>query len=407
MAHSQRRVFPILFATLLLDMIGTGMVFPIIPILFTDPTSTSFILHGYSTQGQLLIAGLVTSLFGLMQFIAAPILGELSDIYGRKKLLALGVGVLALSQLMFGFGVETVSLGLILFARMIAGLAGGNFAIAQAAIADVTEPKDRAKNFGLIGAAFGIGFIVGPVLSGWIVGLTANAAAPFWCAAALGLINLLSVTLFLPETRARSTAVHKFTIFKGIHNIRAALLDHDARPVYLANFLLVAGFSFMTSFLGVLMVTQYGFSAAGVGTFFGVVGAWVVVTQAFILRIVTKHFSERQILRYSLLVLALGIGLYPFMPNAFFLYAIIPLVAVPQGLSMANMTSLVSKSVSGDRQGAALGINGSLLALAQGIIPLIAGIGSGFVGVAMPFIAGGLFVVVSWLTLFVFMTRRG
>jgi predicted MFS family arabinose efflux permease len=162
----------------------------------------------------------------------------------------------------------------------------------------------------------------------------------------------------------------------------------------------------MTSFLGVLMVTQYGFTAAGVGTFFGVVGAWIVVTQALILRIVTKHFSERQILRYSLLVLALGIALYPFAPSALFLYAIIPLVAVPQGLSMANMTSLVSKSVSGDKQGAALGINGSLFAFAQGVVPLVAGIGSGFVGVAMPFIAGGVFVVSAWYTLFVFKAHR-
>lgn len=398
----QRRVFPILFATLLLDMIGTGMVFPIIPILFTDPTSSSFILFGYSHVAQLFIAGLITSLFGLMQFIAAPILGELSDMYGRKRLLTLGVGVLALSQFCFGFGVEIASLWLILGSRMIAGLAGGNFSIAQAAIADVTEPKDRAKNFGLIGAAFGIGFILGPVLSGWIASLTNDAAAPFWFAGTLGILNLISVTLFLPETRARQKIEHSFHILKGIRNIQAAIRDHDARPVYLASFLYMSGFSFMTSFLGVLMVTQFGFDAAGVGTFFGVVGAWVVLTQLVILRFLTTYFKERQILRYSLLLLAVAIALYPFMPSAVFLYVLIPFIAIPQGLTMANMTALVSKSVSADKQGAALGISGSLQALAQGTIPLVAGIGSGFIGIAAPFIAGSFFVLMSWASLFIF-----
>src|SRR6478736_6143890 len=97
----QKRVLPILFATLFLDMVGTGMVFPILPILFTDPTSHAFLLHGYSQSAQYFIAGLVAALFGLMQFMAAPLLGELSDVYGRKRLLSLGVGILAFSQMLF------------------------------------------------------------------------------------------------------------------------------------------------------------------------------------------------------------------------------------------------------------------------------------------------------------------
>src|ERR1041385_6268387 len=110
----QRKVLPILFATLLLDMIGTGMVFPIIPIIFTDPTSPSFLLQGFSQAGQYFIAGLVTALFGIMQFLAAPLLGELSDVYGRKRLLSLGVGILAFSQILFGFGIEIKAVILIL-----------------------------------------------------------------------------------------------------------------------------------------------------------------------------------------------------------------------------------------------------------------------------------------------------
>lgn len=396
----QKKVLPILFLTLLLDMIGTGMVFPIIPIIFTDPSSPHFLLEGYSVSMQFFIAGLITALFGLMQFIAAPILGELSDVFGRKRLLTLGVGVLAVSQLLFGFGIAAKFVWLLLIARAVAGLAAANFSIAQAAIADVSAPNERAKNFGLIGAAFGIGFILGPLLSGWIAGFTGDAAAPFWFAGALGIVNLISISLFLPETHHNRKAEHNFHLFKGVQNIRAAFQDKDARPMYLANFLYLSGFSFFTSFAGILLVSNFGQDEAGVGTYFGIVGACIVVTQLFILRVLTKHYRERQILRYSMLAVAFVLFLQPFMPNAWWLFALIPFFAVPQSLTMANMTALVSKSVSPEKQGAALGINASLMAFAQGAVPLIAGSGAGLIGVHAPFIAAAFFMTWAWWVLF-------
>ena len=393
----QKRILPIIFGTLVLDMIGTGMVIPIIPILFTDPSSHSFLLHGYSESARFAIAGLITALLGLMQFLAAPILGELSDTYGRKRLLMIGVGVLAMSQALFGLGIALSSLGLILVARTIAGLAGANFAIAQAAIADVTAPEDRAKNFGLIGAAFGTGFILGPVLGGWIASATGDAAAPFWCAALLGIVNLLFVALMLPEThRVARDARRRFTLLRGFHNIRDASRDVDARRMYLASFLHMAGFSFVVSFIGVYLVVRLGFSEAGVGTFFGAVGAWVVVTQLFILRIVTRSYAERPILRITLPILAVSMVAYAFVPSAAFIYLLIPLMAIPQGLTIANMQALVSKSVSGEKQGVALGINSSLIALSQGTVPLIAGALSGVAGVQAPFLVGAVVVLASW-----------
>ncbi|MEN9560788.1 MAG: hypothetical protein RIQ56_61 [Candidatus Parcubacteria bacterium] len=399
---NKKYLLPILFVTLLLDMVGVGMVIPIIPILFTDPASSSFLLQGYSQSGQFFIAGLVTALFGLMQFLAAPVLGELSDIYGRKKLLTLGVGILALSQILFGFAVEIGSVALILFSRAVAGLAGGNFSIAQASVADISEPGDRAKNFGLIGAAFGIGFIVGPVLGGWIATLAQDPAVPFWCAGALGILNVLFITLFLPETRVVVRArTHSFTLLRGINNIRAAFKDVDARPIYTASFLYVCGFSFMVSFMGVLLVNKFSFSESAIGTFFGAVGIWMVFTQIVIIRILSRIYSERQILRFSMPTMALALVAFPFAPSPAVLYTLMPFIAIPQGLSMSNLGALVSKSVSKEKQGAALGINSSLLALAQGTIPLVAGLGSGVFGVSVPFFAGALCVMAGWYVLFV------
>lgn len=401
----QKKTLAILFVTLLIDMIGIGMIIPILPIIFTDPTSPSFLLSGYTTGEQYLIAGFLTAIFGLMQFLGAPLLGELSDVYGRKKLLTLGVGVLALSQLLFGFGIEIGSLALLFFSRAIAGLAGANFSIAQASIADITLPKDRAKNFGLIGAAFGIGFILGPTLGGFLAHLFDNAAAPFWVASALGVLNMLSVSLFLPETNHHRGDVHHFHWLKGVQNILTAWRDMDARPVYLSSFLYASGFTFFTSFVGIMLVARFGLDESAIGTFFGVVGIWIVVTQLFILRFLTKYYNEKTILRVSLLVLAGTLALYPFVPSVFLLYALTPLLAIPNGLSMANMGALVSQSVSPKKQGAALGINGSLMALSGGIVPLLAGVISGLLGLQAPFIVGALLVTTAWLTLFVFLKR--
>ncbi len=393
----KKKTLRVLFFTLMLDMIGLGMVIPIIPIIFTDPSSPSFLLEGYSTQGQYIVSGVITALFGIILFFAAPLLGELSDVYGRKRLLMVGVGVLAFSQLLFGLGIEIGSLTLLFVSRAVAGLAGANFSIAQASIADVSEPHERAKNFGLIGAAFGIGFILGPVLGGWIAAATHSAAAPFWFSGMLGIVNTLLVMFFLPETRQTSaTEWKRFHLLRGIDNIRAAFRDKDASPVYVASFLYISGFSFFTSFIGILLVSRFGQSEAEIGSFFGFVGVWIIVTQTVILRILSKRYTERTILRISLACLAGAIALYPLAPSVFWVFLLAPLTSIPNGLSMANMSALVSKSVSVDKQGAALGINGSLGALSSGIVPLLAGFGSGFLGISAPFFVGGLLVAAAW-----------
>lgn len=393
----ERKALTILFFTLVLDMIGIGMIIPIVPIIFTDPTSPSFLLEGVAQKYWYFLAGLTIAIFGIMQFFAAPILGELSDRYGRKNLLLLGVTILAFSQFIFGVGIVTGSLLVILVSRFIGGIAAANFSIAQASIADISTPENRAKNFGLIGAAFGIGFVVGPALGGYIAHIFNSAASPFWVASVLGVINIISVYFLLPETHAvRNTTNKKLPLTKAFTNIKIAFTDPAYSPIYKVNFFYFVGFAFFTSFSGLYLVHKYNLGEAQLGNYFAAIGVWIIITQLFILRIVTTKRVPLQILRISMLVVSITIALTPFMPTLFLQYVLLPLIAIPQGLSMANLTALLSSSVPKEKQGLALGINGSLSALSQGITPLFGGILGGLLGVGIPFIVGGLCIFYAW-----------
>ena len=187
---------------------------------------------------------------------------------------------------------------------------------------------------------------------------------------------------------------------KGIQNIKTALNDVDARPIYLTSFLYISGFAFFVSFSAIYLVQRFGLSPAAIGTFFGIVGGWMIFTQLFLLRILTKYFSERRILRFSILMMGSGLLIFPFLPSVALVYAIMPVIAIGNGLSIANVSALISKGVSAEKQGAALGINGSLVALGNGVIPIIAGAASAFFGIGTPFILGSLFVLAAWMVLF-------
>jgi DHA1 family tetracycline resistance protein-like MFS transporter len=403
----EKKALMILFFTLVIDMIGIGMIIPIIPIIFTDPSSPSFLLEGIAQKYWYILAGLTTAIFGLVQFFAAPLLGELSDVYGRKKLLTLGVTVLALSQCIFGLGIITKSLTLIFVSRIIGGIASANFSIAQASIADISTPANRAKNFGLIGAAFGIGFIIGPALSGYLAHIFHSAAAPFWVAGILGFINIILVTLFLPETHKEKTGIRqKMTPWKAFHNISKAMSDKELVHLYKANFLYYTGFAFFTSFSGLYLVKKYSLSESQLGSYFALIGICIVITQTVILRIVSMRYSPYQILRTSMILVGITSALTPLMPTLFFQYLLVPCIAIPQGLSMANLGALLSTSVSKEKQGITLGINGSLSALSQGTAPLLGGFIGGILGVASPFFMGGLFILYAWYGLLCFKQKR-
>lgn len=402
----KNRLLPVLFGTLLLDMIGFGMVFPIIPVLFTDSSSASFLLHGYSRQAQFLVAGAMTAVWGLTQFLAAPLLGELSDAYGRKKLLLVGVSILGISQLIFGFGVTGGSIPLLFAARALAGVAAGNVGIAQAAVADVTVPSDRAKNFGLIGATLGLGLIFGPLFSGFLSSVFGNPALPFFAGGTLGVVNAFMVLLFLPETNSRPKAVPTFSITKGIRNIRAALLERNSRRSYATSFLYLFGLNTFTTGYAIFLAQRFRFSESQAGSAFAAVGACTAFSQLVILRTISRRYDEKTMLRYTLLITAASIAISVFMTSAPLFLLFIPFVAIPHAISQASIPALISRSVSPERQGVALGINASLVALASALGPMLMGMSSGTFGVRAAFILAAILMLFSWSAQFLPINRR-
>lgn len=375
-----RKIVPLVFVTVLIDMLGIGILIPIIPQLFTNPLSPHYILAGtpYVESGYFLV-GLLIALYAAGMFLAAPLFGELSDKYGRKKMLSWALSGGALSYALFALGIAFQNIPLMLFSRITGGLSAGNIAIAQAIIADITEPAKRAARFGLIGAAFGIGFILGPSIGGALsnpegLGIF-GAATPFWFSALLATINTLWALYVLPETNKRiGHAPKKFSLFRSFINIAHALRPSSRRALFGVNFLFQSGFTFYTSFLGVLLVHRFAMSEVDIGTYFSYVGIFIVITQALITRPVTARFSEKQILRLSLPVVALSIIAIALIQNSSALYVIAPFFAIATGLTMANLTAAISRRAGEGVQGEVLGINSSINALAQAFPPLLGGV---------------------------------
>lgn len=368
-----------LFFTIFLDMLGLGMIIPIMPFLFTDPTSPHYMLGaGVSVHTGYVLMGIVLSLFSLGMFLSSPIMGEFSDKYGRRKLLLLSISGNAIGYMLFAFGILLRSVPIIILARVVNGITSGSIVVAQAAIADSTKPEDRAKNFGLIGAAFGLGMIFGPYIGGRLVDNTLvswfSTTTPFFFAASLALINVLFILFFFRETNKHIDTTRVLTFLKAIRNIEKAISLKTIRPLFMTNFLFQSGFSFYMTFSGVFFLSRFGFTEANIGNYFAYIGMWIIFTQMIVTRLVARYFREKQVLQNTIFVVGLSIFTITTLHHSMGLYVVAPFMAFAMGLTQSNMMALISRSADASVQGEILGINGSVSALANTLPPLLAGI---------------------------------
>jgi len=373
-----KRILAVILFTIFVDLLGFGILIPVIPLLLANPMSKYYLIAGrFSVSQGYILLGYLSAMWALMVFLVAPIMGQLSDKYGRKKILIFALSGTSLSYVIFAIGIITKNLPLLFISRAFDGVTGSSISVAQAAIADVTKPENRAKTFGLIGAAFGLGFIFGPYIGGKLsdplVLSWFDATTPFWFAAILSFLNVLFILFFFKETLKEKNRELKITLTRAFSNIFKAARLSGIRTVLLTNFFFQGGFAFFTTFFAVFLIHRFSFTQGNTGDYFSYVGLWVVLAQAVILRLFLKKFNECEILRYSLLGLSIFIFLQLLPDKSWELLLITPFFAVANGLTQANITALVSRSAAQSTQGEILGINSSVQSLAMAIPPIISG----------------------------------
>lgn len=392
----------VLFFTIFLDMLGVGMLIPVIPILFAQPSSSHYLLPtGTSPETGYFLLGILFALFSLGQFVAAPIIGQFSDKFGRKRLLALSILGTGIGHALFAFAIFIGNIPLLFAARLFSGIAGGNIVIAQASIADITAPSERVKNFGLIGAAFGLGFIFGPFIGGKLADPTIvswfNAAVPFCFAALLSFVNVLLVHYFLKETNAHMKHEHTIDWGRSLKNVAHAFSLPNVRPLFVTTFIYQMGFTFYVTFASVFLLTRFGFTEGMLGNYFAYIGIWIVIVQMVLTRFTSRWFSESQILQNSLIATGLCIIAIVAAPRAEILYFIVPFFSAGVGLSNANLTALISRSAGPTIQGEVLGLSGSVNALAMTIPPLIAGFVASYAQPSAPLLVAAAITIIAGL----------
>lgn len=379
---------PVVVSTVFIDMLGVGILLPVVPQLLANPRSHEYLLPaGWKYSTGLILLGLLTASYSFAQFIATPILGQLSDRYGRRPILAISLAGTSLGYLVFAYGILSKNIPLLFAARMFDGATGGNIAVAQAAVADVSTPQNRTKNFGLVGATFGLGFIMGPYIGAKLanpnieiiqgIGLRTpswvGASTPFWFAAGLAALNTALVLIRFPETLKTKTAGGPIRWGQSFKNIRNAMSLPGLRPVFSTVFLYQSGFTFFTTFFAVFLTSKLKFNGNNVGDFFAYIGIWIAVTQAVIAAAVAKRFANWKIVRFALPMLSLAVMMSFIPSNTTQLLLMQWTVPVFVGLLFANATALVSGSAPGHMQGEVMGIYASVQALAQAIPAALTG----------------------------------
>jgi len=363
-----------LFLVIFLDLLGVGIIIPVLAPLIYDANST-LVPAGWDARQINLLYGLMIGIYPIMQFFGAPILGSLADRFGRKKLLTTSLVGTLIGYLITGWGIMTGQLWLIFAGRGLDGFTGGNIAVANSAIADMSSEEDRASNFGLVGAAFGLGFIFGPFLGGvlsnpelvpWF-----SSQLPFWVTAGLTSINLFVIAAAFKET-LKDSIFTKLSIFTGFKNLYKALHMTELHTIFFVIFLHQLGFAFFTQFFPVYLVQKFAFDETQIGLLFGYTGIWIAFGQGVLTRIVAKFAGPVKALKHSLVVLALALGTLV-LPTAPWLFMIIkPIIAMAEGISFPNSTAIASNLGPNNKQGEIMGIVSSIRAAGMAIPPIAA-----------------------------------
>ncbi len=382
-SHPARRSsLSVIFVTVFVDLLGFGIVLPLLPY------------YAREFHASAVAAGALIAVYSAMQFLCAPLWGRLSDRIGRRPVILVSLAGSTVSYLLFGLANGIV---LLFVSRILAGVGGANIPVAQAFIADVTSEEERAKGMGLIGAAFGLGFVFGPVIGGLLAHYGHHA--PGLAAATICGLNLFAAFWRLPESlpaegRRRTPASHPWA------QLRDAL--HRPRLAVLLALFFAAVFSFATmeTTLSLLCATSYGMSPSAIYWLFGYMGVMTALMQGGLIGRLSRRVDEAQLVVAGTALLAVGLGATPFAPPPLALLAALGAVAFGQGVTSPVLSSLISKSGGKQAHGGVLGVSQSLGSLARILGPLWGGVLFDYAGPAGPYITTAALMAMATLAAF-------
>jgi multidrug resistance protein len=349
----------ILFVTIFIDLIGFGIFVPVVPIYARELDASEALV------------GDTGALFSLMMFIFTPFWGALSDRYGRRPVILIAIALSAVSYFLFA---HADTLALLIISRMLTGVGSGNITAAQAYITDITPADQRARSLGLIGAAFGLGFIFGPPL-GSLIFDRLGVEWVGYTAALLCLLNLVAVWLFLPESLKEKVGHRKLHI-KPVRGAIRALAEPRFRDLYIISFIYVTAFSMMQMTIAMFWYDDYGLDKTRIGYMFATVGLGSAIVQGAMVGWLQRTFGERNLMVYGALMVAVGLGMIAFIPRDLFLplsILSIALLSLGNGCLSPTLLAQLSRSARQEEQGEVLGVNQSFGSLARIAGPAMGG----------------------------------
>jgi len=377
--RQDRRALAVLFAIVFINLVGFGLVVPLLPFF------------GDSLNAEPWQVALMFSAYSVGQFFAEPFWGRLSDRIGRKPVLLITVAANAVGYLMLAF---VPNVWLALAVRLFTGLGAGNVSTVQGYVADVTPPEKRAGRMGLIGAAFGAGFIAGPGLSGILVQEDMGRLGyqlPIFAACGLAVLAALGVVFFLKESLQRSATPPQRAPFLG--GVRDAVANPVISRVILVTLIYMAGFSGMESTFGLWTGARYDWGAREVAFAFMAVGIVSVLCQTAVTGRLARRFGESRVLAGGCLLFGVGLLGQMFSPGAWFVTVAMIVGGFGMAMTMPNISAMISRASPPDRQGAMLGLNMAASSSGRIVGPIVAGAMFSGLGHDWPLAVGAVLMI--------------
>jgi len=365
----------ILFITVFIDLLGFGIVIPLLP-MFASRLGISF-------AG----IGAIMAVYSLAQFIFAPILGRISDRIGRRPVIMLGLLGSSIGYLIYGFAGSFLGLFL---SRAVHGACAATISTAQAYIADTTDESSRARGMGMIGAAFGLGFVIGPAIGG-LLGRN-DLRIPGFFAAALTFANLLFAARRLPESHQPEPGarIDASVIVAPIRDLPRQLFAHHLSRLFSIAFLTTFALAAFETTFAIMIPRVYGYGPAGIGTLLAFAGLMQALAQGYLLGKIVKRIGEARLLSAGIILFAIGLAPLANLPTPSALLLALALLSVGYGFASPTIASLISKRSERALEGEALGINQSASSMARILGPLAGGLAYAALGASAPYVGGAI-----------------